>query len=271
MTERFTFGIPLVARAAADDWGLVDDLLALTLGSVLAQGDGDFAVMLAGHDRPPAWKRLAAGDPRFAFLAADWPPEAPSAANDDGGRKKWLVKQAVREEGGGLLMFLDADDWVDRDLVRAARASIAPADVGGLIGEGVAVDVASGRAARFPVSADFPAAFHELCGSSTVGRVEPASGDAVRRDPHAVLGSHHEWAENAARDGHRLARLDVRGAYLVGTGESHSEKQGPYAAWRRAFARAVRDAGEPLDAVEYARFGVAPEALARLASRSISA
>jgi hypothetical protein len=52
MIEPFTFGIPLIARAASDDWPLVEHLLDLTLRSVLAQRDGDFRVLLAAHDLP---------------------------------------------------------------------------------------------------------------------------------------------------------------------------------------------------------------------------
>ena len=73
------------------------------------------------------------------FLRADWDPEPPTAANDDGGRKKWLIKQQVRDEGGGLLMFLDAEDWVASDLVRRARATIGPETVGAIISAGYAI------------------------------------------------------------------------------------------------------------------------------------
>jgi hypothetical protein len=256
VSEPFVFGIPLIGRAAASDWALVDRLLQLTLHSVLAQTDQDFMVVLAGHDRPPAWEQLVASDPRFAFIRADWDPEPPSAANDDGGRKKFLIKQRVREAGGGLLMFLDADDWVDRDLVRAARAGMTQQDLGALIVNGTAVDCPSRKAVPFPVSDAFPFAFHQLCGSSTVARIDVSSDDPARRDPHAALGSHHEWEERAQRQGWRLARLEIQGAYLVGTNHSHSESHGPFADWRRSFAEAVRTRGEPLREDMLRRFGV---------------
>lgn len=254
--ERFTFGVPLIGRAAADDWGLVDRLFGWTLRSVLAQRDGAFEVLVAGHDRPPSWA-LVEGDRRFRFLRADWAARAPSAANDDGGAKKWMVKRAVRDGGGGLLMFLDADDWIDRDLVGAARAAIGPDHVGALVTRGVAVDVPTGRWARMPVLPDFPNPFHQLCGSCTVARVEPDSPEPVRRDPHGVLGSHDDWRAAAAAGGHRLAELDVDGAYLVGTERSHSERQGPFAEWRRRFSAAVRAQGAAADEAMLARFGVA--------------
>jgi hypothetical protein len=255
--EPFFFGVPLIARDAADDWGLVERLLALTLRSVLAQGDRDFRLLLAAHDVPDCWRALVGDDPRFAVVAADWPPEPPSAANDDGGRKKWLVKDAVRAAGGGLLMFLDADDWIDRRLVAAARAAIGPGRVGGVVADGVAVDWASGRALPMPIGDGFAGNFLTLCGSSTVARVRP-HGAEVARDPHLVLGSHGDWPKAAAAGGHRLARLPVAGAYLVGTDRSHSERHGPFAGWRRAFSESVRARGAPLDAETLARFGLSP-------------
>ena len=260
MTEPFVFGIPLIARAVAGDWPTVEHLLGLTLRSVLAQDDADFRVLLAAHDVPEAW-RAVRDDPRFTFLPADWVPEPPTAANDDGGRKKWLVKRRVGAEGGGLLMFLDADDWVASDLVRHARDVVGPDDIGAVISSGYAIDYRSGRTMAFPIGGGFDAEFHQLCGSSTVARVVPGAEDPLRSDPHAVLGSHHEWPQVAARHGVALARLDTVGGYLIGTGTNHSERESPVAWWRREITDEVRRRGEPLTASLAGRFGQAPDVL----------
>lgn len=254
MSEAFTFGIPLIARAAADDWPLVDRLLGLTLRSVLAQTDAGFHVVLAAHDVPAAWDEVA-GDPRFTLVLADWLPQAVTAANDDGGTKKWLIKQHVRRQGGGLLMFLDADDWVSRDLVRRAKSQIAPGDVGGVLADGFALDWESRRLARFPIADAFAGPFHAICGSSTIGRVLPGSEDPMLLDPHLALGSHHRWPDAAKERGVSLAQVDATAVYLVGTGQNHSERQGPFAAWRREVTSAVRRTGTPLDPTLAAEFG----------------
>jgi len=247
VSEPFVFGIPLIARAAAKDWTAVEHLFALTLRSVLAQSDPNFIVILAAHDVPAAWAGVA-GDPRFRLVRADWPPEPPTSANDDGGRKKWLIKQAVREMGGGLLMFLDADDWVARDLVAVARAAIQPDDVGAIVMDGFALDYAGLRLARFPIAGAFDGPFHGLCGSCTVGRIVAGAGELHRLDPHLALGSHHEWEASAAANGFSLARLETLGLYMVGTGQNHSETDGPFAAWRREVTESVRARGTPLSA-----------------------
>jgi hypothetical protein len=257
----FFFGIPLIAQGAAHDWPLVNRLLDLTFRSVLAQADRDFEVVLAAHERPQAWLDLTAGDGRFTFVPADWEPEPPTPANDDGGRKKSLLTNYVNERGGGLLMFLDADDWVDRALVETARSRMAAGVIAALIDRGYAYDLASGRAAPFPIVGGFEGAFHELCGSSTIARIVPGSDDPALRDPHAVLGWHSGWDRVATELGLALVRLDLRGVYVVGTERSHSECDGPNAMWRRDFVLTVRESGKPLCPAELRRFGLTPNLL----------
>ena len=259
--ERFVFGVPLIARAAAEDWDRVAGLLELTLGSVLAQTDAYFELVLAGHDLPATWTALVAGDPRFRFLRAGWDPERPTGRNDDGGCKKWMISEHVRRGGGGLLMFLDADDLVDRRTVRTARRGIGRTQIGGVIGDGIVLDLATLRFVRLPDTRVYDGPFLELCGSSTIGRIEPQSPDPALRDPHATLGSHHRWPEAAAAMGARLAQLPLVGAYLVNTGQNHSEVHGPHAAWRRELTAAVQRVGKPIDRATAAALGLELELL----------
>jgi hypothetical protein len=254
VSEPFIFGIPLIARAVSRDWGQVERLFALTLNSVLAQTDQHFQLLLAAHEPPTAWARVA-DDPRFQLIRATWPPEPVTAANDDGGAKKSLIKQAVRDSGGGLLMFLDADDWIARDLVEVARRVIGPDRVGGLVGHGFALDHVSFRLVPFPIGKAFDGPFHGLCGSSTIGRIAADGAIPHRLDPHAALGSHHEWEARAAAAGLSLAWLPTCGLYMVGTGQNHSETEGPFAGWRRDVTEVVRQTGTPLTAEMARTFG----------------
>lgn len=263
--ERFVFGIPLIARASAGNWKRVDFLLGLTLRSLLAQTDPDFEVVLAGHDLLPSWHSLASGDRRFRFLAACHPAEAPTVRNDDAGIKKWMIRDHVTRSGGGLLMYLHADDLVERRLVATARAAIGRDHVGAVVEQGLVLDFASLRAAPLPDTRIYDGPFHELCGFSTIGRIEPASADPARRNPFETLGSHHVWPAQAASAGVALAPLPIPGVYLVNTGQNHSESHGPHAGWRRDVSAAVAREGTPFDADLASRFGLAPETLAAAA------
>ena len=90
--------------------------------SVRAQSAPDFRIVIAGHDRP----RTGVRDPRLSFLEVDWPVQEPGPDNADSGRKKRALEDFVLAQGGGLLMLLDADDWVDLRVVEAARIRSAP-------------------------------------------------------------------------------------------------------------------------------------------------
>ena len=259
----FHFGIALTPRVAAGNWAVVEALLDLTLASVLAQTDADFRVVLMGHDRP---RTAMDGDPRLTYVAADWPVRDTGPHNDDSGRKKHAINDLVLARGGGLLMLLDADDWVGRHTVAVARAAIGPDHVGGLSARGAIIDFQTLRAAPLPHGGVFPEPFHRLCGSSTVAMLRPGAVSPIRRDPFAVLRSHHRWVEVAREHRASLADLPVAGAYLVNTSENHSEVHGPHGDWRRGLTAAVNREGRPLDDALAARFGLSA-ARVRAASR----
>jgi hypothetical protein len=259
--ERFFFGVPLIARASARDWAAVQALLGLTLTSLRAQTEADIEILIAGHDRPD----LPLDD--ATFLAADWPAEAVRADNLDAGRKKFAMQRHVLERGGGLLMFVDADDWVDRRTVAAARAEITREHVGALVETGYATDLLGLRAAPLPHPRVFDKAFHEICGSSTVARLDPSHPDPARRDPHSLLHEHYRWRQVAGEHGLAVARLPVEGSYVVNTSVNHSETHGPFADWRRDFNASVRREGQAADAEFLARFGLSPEDVDRARER----
>jgi hypothetical protein len=259
----FTFGIPLMPRAAARDWRRVEALLGLTLKSVRAQTDPAFRVVIAGHDRP----RCIPDDERFGFLQRDWPVGPPGSRNCDGGRKKYAIREHVLEESGGLLMFLDADDWVDVRLVEASRRALGPEHAGGVITSGFAIDFGSLRAAPLPDRRFFAGGFHRLCGSSVVARMRPDEADPFRRDPWSAITSHHRWIEAAHGRGADVAELPVCGGYLINTSENHSELHGPFADWRRDFAEAVERQGRPLSAALALRFGLRLAEIRRTSER----
>ncbi|MFC3124365.1 hypothetical protein ACFOD4_04765 [Pseudoroseomonas globiformis] len=233
---------------------MIERLFSFTLRSLLAQTDRNFSVILAAHDVPAAWHDVSC-KPGFHLIRADWTPEPPTSANDDGGRKKWLIKQAVRAGVGGLLMFMDADDWVASDLVEKVRAEMRPCHLGAVVRSGFALDYASLRTAPFPIAGAFNGPFHALCGSCTIGRIVATASETHLLDPHEALGSHHEWEARAAQGGFPLAYPATAGLYMVGTGENHSETHGPFARWRRQVTQSVRTSGTLLDPEMARTFG----------------
>ncbi|SDA27606.1 hypothetical protein SAMN02799622_04086 [Methylobacterium sp. UNC378MF] len=259
MAEPFTFGIPLIARDTATDWPLVEALLGLTLRSAAAQTDPAFRVVIAGHDQPA----IAPLDRRVTFIAADWPVEAVRADNLDSGRKKHLIAQRTLAEGGGLLMFLDGDDWVDRRLVEAARTVIPAGALGGYIADGFIADIRGHRAIRLPDERIFDGSFQRLCGSSVVARLVPEAPDALQRDPHAVLHEHYRWPETAQEHGGAAVPLPVSGAYVVNSSVNHSEVHGPFSSWRRSLSKAVGEAGFPMDDDFLCDFGLTSHEVAQ--------
>ncbi|MBB5281863.1 hypothetical protein [Pacificimonas flava] len=236
--EPFYFGISLIARDAARSWDQVSTLFAATLRSALSQTDSNVKVVLAAHDTPDCWDLLSRTDPRLTLLRADWPVKPPSPANDDAGAKKWRIKEYVSKCGGGLLMYLDADDLVDVSTVEVARQLMGDEKPAGLVREGFAIDAMSGNALAIPDASAFNRPFHQLCGSTTVARITPGEENAID-----LLGSHHLWEERAEELRLNLAKLPLCGGYLVNSGENHSENQGPFADWRRSFAQAVAQRG----------------------------
>jgi len=248
----FTFGIPLLPRQCASNWARIECLLTLTLTSLLAQTDQDFHIVVAGHDRPVLPK-----DPRIEFLQVDWPALPQRSDNLDRGRKVFAINDLVMRRGGGLLMFVDADDWIDTQLVEHARALIGGSNaVGGVVVSGYAIDFRTLRTAALPDQNVFPGPFNKICGSSTVAMLRPQERDPLRRDPHTIMHEHYRWTELAQELGAPLVELPVHNAYLINTAENHSELYGPFAAWRREFIAAVNRVGFRADSDFMARFGL---------------
>jgi len=255
-----SFGIPLIARASASNWAAVEMLLELTLASLLAQTDEDLPVVIAGHDRPDGLP----DDPRITFLTADWPAAPPRSDNADSGRKKYVINAFVREQGGGYLMFVDADDWADTRTVETARRMLAGRRLGGLVTKGFATDLPTLRSVELPHPRVFDRSFHRICGSCMVALIDPAHPDPLFHDPYGELHEHYLALENARARGHELLELPLTGTYLVNTSENHSETHGPFADWRRSFSQGVVREGRPMDAAHAARFGLSLDRIRRV-------
>jgi len=110
-----TFILSMRARALARNWEHHTWLLERTLGSILAQTDSNFDVVVVCHEIPEISQVEHAA---VHMLQVDFPP--PERNNDDMCRDKVLkishgVKWAIARKSD-FVMFVDADDLVSRSL-----------------------------------------------------------------------------------------------------------------------------------------------------------
>ena len=121
LDDFLVFAICLKSKRLSSDWDALSDMLSATLRSILASSDERFRVVVAGHEKPDI---EAFNDPRVDFIEAPFPvPEQPSG--HDRWKKRVLIGAWLRKRTRERVrvMFLDADDLVHKQLVRAALRS----------------------------------------------------------------------------------------------------------------------------------------------------
>jgi GT2 family glycosyltransferase len=237
-----TFGIPLMGKAVAGDWARVVRQLEATIGSIYAQTDAHFRIIVAGTDPPPLAVRT---DERCEFIAVPQLPQMGRWAGVmDGVRKRHRVAERLRELGGGYLMLTDADDLISTRLVEFVRRDRHPN--GYLVGQGYMFDAGRGLLAPFP----FPGAppeqrFDQECGTSamlflTPEELPPDERVGDNRYDRLMAAGHPFVIDRAAAEGRPLQDLPERMVcYVRNTGENistHGASGGelerlPFQAW----------------------------------------
>jgi hypothetical protein len=234
----FFFGIPLRGRATAKNWDRVCKLLDITLGSVLAQTDPDFRVLLACHDIPNVEKFA---DPRINVIKAEFPPIlAVSQQMRDRELKRWLIGERLRVLGGGYLMMVDADDLVSNRVVEFVRRDAYPH--GYILKSGYELNFATGRVHHAP-------RFDRLCGGCAIFHLSPDDlpSSIGSESPcfFQLFQNHTKWNEVAARQNRPFKVLPFRGAmYVTNNGENHSLTANNVG-WRRRLIRKLIPGGPP--------------------------
>lgn len=210
------FGIPLKSKKVSSNWPRVTELLNSTLRSIFNQTDPDFKVIIACHDLPDV---IHADDSRLQILSVDFPP--PLYRIDqfpDKYRKREVIAAQVRKEGGGYVMFVDADDLVSKQLVEYVHQDRSP--FGYSIEEGWELDYQRRRVRWAP-------AFHRLCGTCAIINWHVRDLPEVPLDQHTcrfrefVNNNHPTWASVSAAEGRPLKNLPFRGGmYVINNGEN---------------------------------------------------
>lgn len=104
-----TFGIPLKGRKASKDWNVTCSLFRRTLLSVTLQRKNGWRVLVACDEIPPVPAAYLSDD-RIEFIVM--PARQALSPMDDKGRKVNAIAYRHRQNGGGFLMLVDADDLV---------------------------------------------------------------------------------------------------------------------------------------------------------------
>ena len=236
-----TFGIPLKPRRSARSWERVVADLDATLGSLWAQSDPRFRVVIACTERPA----LARRDPRLEFLPVS---DVGLRGELDKRRRLRAIGAWLRAQGGGLLMPVDADDLVHRDVTRFVHAH--PEIDFFVASVGLEVDVRNGWVRPLP-------RFWKLCGTSAAIRFAPEGlPESVDAEGAGLLHHcHHHWRRLAEARGMRVRAFPFLAAvYSVWNGENISLdrpfQQGPKMA---AYRRIVPNA--PVPAWVWHRYG----------------
>jgi len=212
------FGVPLISKAAATDWGLVNWQFAATLGSLAGQTSRNFLILVAGTDEPET--PVPAGI-RYEFI------KCPDLANGTVGTKRQdmeakriALASRSRHLGGGYLMFVDADDLVSSRLVEYVDKN--PHKNGYLAATGYILHASTGDIAPSPMPG-FRKPLDAICGTSSVVRLSPdelPDGSGKPAFFHQLFGKGHFLLRNQACESNRpLADFPFRAVvYVRGTG-----------------------------------------------------
>ena len=252
----------------AADYGRVEALLQDTLSSLTQQSCDEYVVIIVGNRRPsfPLPKRVV-------FVEVDFPPPSdlkgprtgPASVIWDKGTKNGVGLIAARDFGPEYVMFVDADDFVHREL--AAFVHARPGHAGWVVKRGLMYSRRRNAYKRLRQ-------FYRFCGTSfiipfeayevaphlTVSATQQEIAESFGERLEHVL--EHGWAFDWWRKhGRTLEPLPFPGAvYQVENGENHSDNRlfGPALPYRSRLDRdfAIRPSKAPAPTL-WASFGPA--------------
>jgi hypothetical protein len=244
------FIVPLRSRAASKDWDKVSRLCERTLRSLCQQTSSQFRVFLVCRDRP----EMNFVHPNLRIIQENFPiPEANGLPQlVDKARKLRRALIAVRQEGGGFVMGVDADDLVHRALASLVEAN--PNSDGWFFPYGYSYDEGGQWLERH-------SDFYLRCGTSNIIRIDPddlpPDMDSPREKYFFLCNGHHIIVDFLARQGRPLKALPFPGAiYVKDTGENWSGPPLKHLGVRGHVSRLSRM--RPITPRQRAIFGIRP-------------
>lgn len=215
-----TFGIPLKGRRASEDWNVTCSLFQRTLRSVTSQTRVSWHVIVACDEVPPLPDEYT-DDKRIEFLILR--PNHFLSPMDDKGRKVNAIAFKHRENGGGYLMLVDADDMVSNRIAELCDKM----DVNGFISKTGYIYFEGSKLLRIIRNP------WKICGSCTIVNwqiddLPPHLADTIEelnefRHKYIVNASHDAIPSMMALRGRALSTSPFAiSVYSCGNGENNS-------------------------------------------------
>lgn len=222
MVVKFAFAVPLMPRSAAADWEQVQRNLRRTIGSAVHAAEGQpAAIYVACHEEPDLGG--LDGENVHIRVVPFARPKDPSVGMRDRAMKRRFIGAWLRDdvEGDVYVMFLDADDLVDGNIVSYVLSHPAGSYV---VDEGYLVDADHGLLLRRRTE------FYKTCGSSFICRFQRDELPESWADVDALFSrfgsgpgqGHTEYPRIAREIGRPPHTLPFAAAvYVVNHGENH--------------------------------------------------
>lgn len=217
------FAMPLIGKAKAQDWDIIERNLAATIRSLRAQSSTRWEAIICGQDVPDG----ILFDEQVRFLHHPVPVKA-DKLTDRPAKLRQLVEHLAEDwKRDGYFFMLDADDLLHPDLVEHVVSGADPS--GYVLPEGYMLDAPTGDLAylgenriRYPHSGRF----YSHCGSCAAIRMDFRDGPAFM-EPLNARGTHKSQFDNLAAYGIRPLKVPFGGViYLVNHGENLRERRG---------------------------------------------
>ncbi|MEM9715196.1 MAG: glycosyltransferase family 2 protein [Pseudomonadota bacterium] len=219
---KVTFLIPLIAKKRAQNWSVVEFLLAETLRSIRHQTNPNWHVIICGQDRPELPE-----DPRIVF--EPFTRDIADSKRTDKWLKNKVLCKAWRKhfKSDGYLFMLDADDLVHPELVERIIASETKGVL--MLARGYMANAHSGEVCDLtpidPATRKPKTKFFATCGSCAAIRVSPASGPFPESIVHTYR-RHYAPQKHFPKFGFRIDELNAPSAvYMVNHGDNMDWQQ----------------------------------------------
>lgn len=222
---------------AADNWALTIELFNNTLCSIFNQTDPEFRVFVACHEKPELVKEF---DNRLNFITVDFPPPRDvSQQTIDKYYKKRILVHQVQQIGGQYIMFVDADDYISKNILAWVKKNNHPS--GWLINAGYEYDFLFNKMRTAPN-------FNRICGTSAILNISSIKEevvteftDYVRQNKYFFDFSHNDW--NLYLQEHNMPIMGIvpfkAAIYVINTGENLSQKMKMSSGFLRILYRAL--------------------------------